>query len=168
MTDTLIQKKQTQRKALLRALHALADGREGFTITPMQYLALGSQIGIGEETGHTIRYLVSKGLLAFKPASEAVALTHNGIDQVERQSQGSTFSDQEVTRKKLKALSDRILRVLKGKHTKIQMEELKEALPEFSDLPDSDWYSVINDLLSDNMIDARVVRSGIYDAVGAA
>ena len=48
------------------------------------------------------------------------------------------------------------------------MEELKEGLPDFSDLPDSDWYVTINDLLSDGMIDARVVRSGIYDAVGAA
>jgi hypothetical protein len=60
-----------------------------------------------------------------------------------------------------------MLSVLKGKHTKIQMEELKEALPQFVELPDSDWHAIINDLLSDGMIEAGIVRSGIYGAIGA-
>jgi hypothetical protein len=54
-----------------------------------------------------------------------------------------------------------MLSVLKGKHTKIQMEELKEALPQFVELPDSDWHAIINDLLSDGMTEAGIVRSGI-------
>lgn len=71
-------------------------------------------------------------------------------------------------RTQLETLPDRILGVLNGKTTKIQMEELKEHLPDFRDLPDADWYAIINDLLTDGMINARVVRSGIYDAIGAA
>jgi len=169
MEDNLIEKKRTQRKTLLRGLYGLVDGREGFTIAPMQYLALGSQIGIQQDvTGQTVRFLVSEGLLEYKPASEAVALTHKGIVEVERQSEEVTPELERQRRTQLKTLPDRILGVLKEKSTKIQTDELKAGLPDFRDLPDSDWYAAINDLLSDGMIDARVVRSGIYDAIGAA
>lgn len=166
MVDSLIEQKRAQRKALLRALYGLVDGREGFTITPMQYFALGTQIGLQQDvTGQTVRFLASEGLLEYKPASEAVALTHNGVVEVERQRNESAAESQKA---QLEALPQLILSVLRHKLTKLQMEELKESLPDFSDLPDSDWYVTINDLLSDGMIDARVVRSGIYDAVGAA
>lgn len=166
MVDSLIEQKQGQRKALLRALYGLVHGREGFTITPMQYFALGTQIGLQQDvTGQTVRFLASEGLLEYKPASEAVALTHNGVVEAERQRNQSAAESQKA---QLEALPQLILGVLRHKLTTIQMEELKESLPDFSDVPDSDWYATINDLLSDGMIDARVVRSGIYDAVGAA
>ncbi len=169
MEDSLIDNKRTQRKALLRGLYVLVGGREGFAITPKQYLALGSQIGLQQDgTGQTIRFLVSEELLEYKPASEAVAFTHQGIVEVERQLDEVTPESQRKRQTQLKMLPDLILGVLKEKSTKIQMEELKDGLPDFRDLPDSDWYAVISDLLSDGMIDARVVRSGIYDAIGAA
>ena len=41
MEDSIIEKKRAQRKALLRGMYGLVDGREGFTITPMQYFAVG-------------------------------------------------------------------------------------------------------------------------------
>jgi hypothetical protein len=169
MEDSLIEKKREQRKALLRGLYGTVDGREGFTIAPMQYFALGSQIGLERDvTGQTVRFLVSEGLLEYKPASEAVALTHNGVVEVERQSDESTPESQRKQQAQLKVLPDRILSVLKQKRTTIQMEELKKCLPDFADLPDSDWYAIINDLLSEDMINANVARSGIYDAIGAA
>jgi hypothetical protein len=169
MEDSLIEKRRAQRKAILRGLYGLVEGREGFTITPMQYLALGTQIGLEHDaTGQTVRFLVSEGLLAYKPASEAVALTHNGVVEVERQSDEPTLESQRKQQAQLKALRERILSVLKQKATKIQMEELKKGLSDFADLPDSDWYAIINDLLSDNMISASVVRSGFHSTIGAA
>jgi len=169
MEDSLIEQKRAQRKALLRGMYGLVDGREGFTITPMQYFALGTQIGLQpDDTGQMIRFLVSEGLLEYKPASEAVALTHKGVVEVESQSDEVTLGSQQKRQVQLNALPDRMLGVLKKKPTKIQMEELKESLPDFSDVADSDWYATLNDLLSDGMIDARVIRSGLYDAIGAA
>jgi pyrimidine deaminase RibD-like protein len=166
MVDSPIEQKRAQRKALLRALYVSVEGREGFAITPMQYFAIGAQVGLQQDvTGQTVRFLASEGLLEYKPASESVALTHNGVVEVERQSNGLPADSREA---QLGALPQRILSVLRHKRTKIQMEELKESLPDFSDVPDSDWYATINDLLSEGMIEARVVRSGIYDAVGAA
>ena len=84
MEDSLIEKKQAQRKKLLRALYGIVDGREGSAITPMQYFALGSQVGINQDVaGQIVRFLVSEGLLAMKPASGAVSLTHKGVVEVE-------------------------------------------------------------------------------------
>ena len=169
MENSLIEKKHAQRKALLRGIYGLVDGREGFTITPMQYFALGTQMGLQRDvTGHTVRFLVLEGLLEYKPASEAVALTHKGVVEVERQSDEVTPESQRKREAQLKALPDRILGILKEKPTKIQIEELKEGLPEFADLSDPDWYVVINDLLSDGLINAGVARSGIYGVIGAA
>ena len=169
MKDDLVEKREAQRKALLRGMYGLVDGREGFTIAPMQYFALGTQIGFQEDvTGQTVRFLVSEGLLEYKPASQAVALTHKGVVEAERQSDEVSPESQLKRQEQLKALPDCILGVLKTKPTKIQMEELKCILPDFGDLPDSDWYAVINDLLSDGMINAGVARSGIYGAIGAA
>jgi pyrimidine deaminase RibD-like protein len=91
MESGQIEKKRQQRKTFLRALYGLVDGREGFTITPMQYFALGSQIGLDRDvTGQTVRFLVSEGLLAHKPASEVVAFTRNGVAEVERQTDEQT------------------------------------------------------------------------------
>jgi hypothetical protein len=168
MEESLIEKKRTQRKALLRGMYGLTDGREGFTITPMQYFALGTQIGLQQDvTGQTIRFLVSAGLLEYKPASQAVALTHKGVVEVERQPEEATPESQQKRQEQLKALPHRILGILKETPTKIQMEELKGGLSDFGDLPDSDWYAVIKNLLSDGMINAGVVRSGIHGAIGA-
>jgi hypothetical protein len=69
---------------------------------------------------------------------------------------------------RIKALAEHILAVLKMQSRQIQLEELKAAIAEFDDLPDSDWYSAINDLLSDGMIVVGIVRSGLYGAIGAA
>jgi TIR domain len=169
MEDSLIGMKRAQRKALLRGMYGLVDGREGFTITPMQYFTLGTQIGLQQDVaGQTVRFLVSEGLLEYKPASQAVALTHKGVVEIESQSDEVTPESQRKRQAQLSALPDRILGILKEKSTKIQMEELKEGLPDFGDLSDSDWYAVINDLLSDGMINAGVARSGIYGAIGAA
>jgi pyrimidine deaminase RibD-like protein len=78
-------KRRVQRRALLLALYEAAEGRERFNIAPIQYLALASQIGLDQEvTGQTIRFLVSDGLLAYKPASEVVSLTHQGVIEAEQ------------------------------------------------------------------------------------
>src|SRR5438477_2477494 len=67
-----------------------------------------------------------------------------------------------------KMLPERILDVLRDKRTKLQFEDLKNCLPEFSDLPDSDWYATINDLSSDGMVGASLVRTGMDGTVRAA
>ena len=132
MEASLIEKKRAQRKALLRGMYGFVDGREGFTVTPMQYFALGTQIGLQQDvTGQTVRFLVSEGLLEYKPASEAVALTHEGVVEVESQSDEVTPESQQKRESRLKALPDRILGILKKKPTKIQMEELKKGLSDF-------------------------------------
>ncbi len=74
------------------------------------------------------------------------------------------MSDDPIT----KMLPERILDVLQDKRAKIQFEELKNSLPEFSDLPDSDWYATIEDLSSDGVIQASLVRTGIDGTVRAA
>jgi hypothetical protein len=59
MVDSLIEQKRAQRKALLRALYGLVEGREGFAITPMQYFALGAQVGLQQDViGQTVRFLL--------------------------------------------------------------------------------------------------------------
>src|SRR5437899_2101690 len=117
--DSLIAEKREQRKALLRALYGLVDGREGFTIPPMQYFALGSQVGLDRDvTGQTVRFLVSEGLLEYKPASEAVSLTHKGVLEAERQSAETRQDGGQVPDTKIKALAARILMVLRAKSRK--------------------------------------------------
>ena len=86
MEDSLIVRKREQRRALLRALYGLVDGREGLSIAPMKYLAFGTQIGIQPDVAaQIVAYLASEGFLEYKPASEAIALTHKGAAEVERQ-----------------------------------------------------------------------------------
>jgi hypothetical protein len=87
MEGSLVEKKRAQRRALLGALYGFVNGREGFSIAPMQYFLMGTQIGLqSDDTGQMIRFLVSEGLLEYKPASEAVALIHKGVVEVEYQS----------------------------------------------------------------------------------
>ena len=86
MEDSLIVRKREQRRALLRALYGLVDGREGLSIAPMKYLAFGTQIGIQPDVAaQIVASLASEGFLEYKPASEAIALTHKGAAEVERQ-----------------------------------------------------------------------------------
>jgi pyrimidine deaminase RibD-like protein len=166
MENSLIEARQRERSALLQALSEFVDGHEGARITPMQYIALGAQIGLPQDvTGRTVRFLVSEGLLEYKPASEAVGFTHKGIVEVERLSEASA-SYRRIARPE--SLAEGILRVLRSMPAKIQMEELKENLPEFSDVPDPDWYLAIDTLLSEGTIKAGVVRSGAQGAMGAA
>jgi pyrimidine deaminase RibD-like protein len=161
---------------MTRDFNAINEGRRVPSHTYYEGVALGieAHCDLTKRFWHyakrLLKQLQARGDNAklHKPASEAIAPTHKGIVEVERQSDKSTPESHKKRQKQLKALPDRILDVLKQKRTRIQMEELKEGLPDFSDLPDSDWYSTINDLLSDGMIDARVIRSGIYDAIGAA
>ena len=68
----------------------------------------------------------------------------------------------------LKNLPNAILQVLKKDGKKSRIEDLRASLPSFRDLPDGNWFAVINDLLTDGMINAHVVRSGLYNAIGAA
>jgi hypothetical protein len=69
--DLLVQRKQEQRRKLLRALYGLSNGKEGFTIAPMNYIAIGSQVGVGkEEVLEAVRFFVSEKLLVFKSARE--------------------------------------------------------------------------------------------------
>src|SRR5271156_2520399 len=115
MKDDLVEKRQAQRRALLSALYGFVNGREGFSIAPMQYFSMGTQIGLQpDDTGQTIRFLVSEGMLEYKRASEAVALTHKGAVEVERQSNESSAASQT---RKLAGLPERILNVLRHKGT---------------------------------------------------
>jgi hypothetical protein len=77
---------QERREAFLHGLYGVVGGREGHTIPPMQFLALGSQIGLSkDEVGQILRYLLSEDFIKQKPASEAIALTHKGVLVVEKQ-----------------------------------------------------------------------------------
>ena len=85
--------KQERRGAFLYGLYDLVGGREGTTVSPMQFLALGSQLGFSkDDVGQMLRYLSSEGFIKQKPASEAIALTHQGVLVVEKQI-GTTSPD---------------------------------------------------------------------------
>ncbi len=67
-----------------------------------------------------------------------------------------------------RSLQDQILRSLKASDRKLQLKELRDRLPVFQDLPDAEWYAVIQDLHSDGMIEAGLLRTGAYGEVRAA
>jgi hypothetical protein len=69
---------------------------------------------------------------------------------------------------KLKKLSDYILNVLRESQEYLQLEALKAALPEFVEISDGDWYSVLKDLESDALINARFITTGIDNAIRGA
>jgi TIR domain len=72
------------RQAFLRSLHGLANGREDATISPMQFLQAGAEIGLDNDSvGQTIRYFLAENVIKQKPASQAIALTHKGVLEVE-------------------------------------------------------------------------------------
>jgi TIR domain len=72
------------RQAFLRGLHDLVNGREDATISPMQFFEAGAQIGLDNDSvGQMIRYFLAENLIKRKPASEAIALTHEGVLEVE-------------------------------------------------------------------------------------
>jgi hypothetical protein len=73
------------REAFLQQLYDIVRGREGATISPMQFFQVGLEVGLSNESiGQAMRHLLSEGFLEQKPASEAVALTHKGVLEVER------------------------------------------------------------------------------------
>src|SRR4029077_9956772 len=118
MDDLLIHRKQEQRRKLLRALYGLSNAKEGFTIPPMNYIGIGSQVGLSkEEVLESVRFFVSEGTLVFKPASEAVALTHKGVVTVE-ESSAQMAAEQ---RKKLDVLPDKITAVLESAADTLQL-----------------------------------------------
>src|SRR5579859_1832138 len=109
--DLLVGRKQEQRRKLLRALYGLSNGKEGFAIAPMNYVAIGSQVGVGkEEVLEAVQFFVSEGLLSYRPASEAVALTHKGVVTVEQNS--ATIAAERSNR--LERLPDKITAVLES------------------------------------------------------
>jgi hypothetical protein len=72
------------RQAFMRSLHDLVNGREDTTISPMQFFQAGAQIGLDNDSvGQMIRYFLAENVIKQKPASEAIALTHKGVLEVE-------------------------------------------------------------------------------------
>lgn len=111
----------------------------------MNYIGIGSQVGLSkEEVLESIRFFVSEGTLVFKPASEAVALTHRGIVAVEN----TSTQMQSEQRKKLEALPDKITAVLESAADTLQLMQLRAALPEYKDFPDADWFEALKSLRS--------------------
>lgn len=143
--DPLIQRKQEQRVRLMRALYGYVDGKEGRSIPPQQWLLLGERAAIPkDETPEVMRFLLSDGLVANKPASQAVCLTHQGIIFVE--DHASRLAAERNS--KLAVLPSKILAVLESAGDTLQLVQLRSALPEFKELPDEDWLSALNDLRS--------------------
>lgn len=84
--DDLIKKRQSDRLEFLSSIYRRTNGREGYRLSPAEFLGIGSDLGLpGEEITQIIRFLLSEGLITQKPASEAIALTHKGVLEVERQ-----------------------------------------------------------------------------------
>ncbi len=74
------------RQGFLQRLYDIVDGREGPTISPMQFLQVGSQLGLSEDAvNQMIRQFLSDGVIKRKPSSEVVAFTLKGVNEVERQ-----------------------------------------------------------------------------------
>jgi pyrimidine deaminase RibD-like protein len=144
-----------------------ADGSIEWSVIPLRLTASGHEFAEAMGNSKALQSLKKNFVGASITKIRDVAVAIFNVE-VERRSDESNLESHRKRQAQLKALPARILSVLIQKPVKIQIEELKDSLLEFSDLPDSDWYATINDLLSDGMIDARVVRSGIYDAVGAA
>jgi pyrimidine deaminase RibD-like protein len=72
---------------------------------------------------------------------------------------------QKVRENNSNTLPARILSVLKRERRKINLQDLKQSIPESSDVPDSDWYGVLNDLVSDGLADAKFVRTGMDEVI---
>jgi hypothetical protein len=69
---------------------------------------------------------------------------------------------------KLKKLPDYILNALSKSQEHLQLDGLKAQLPEFEEVSDDDWYSVLKDMESDSLIQAHFIRTGIADKIRAA
>lgn len=144
-----------------------ADGSIEWSVIPLRLTASGHEFAEAMGNSKVLQTLKKSFVGASLNTMRDVAVAIFNV-KVENPSGESSPESQRKRQAQLEALPDRILSVLSKKSTKIQMEELKESLPDIGDLPDSDWYAIINDLLSDGTIDAGVVRSGIHDMIGAA
>jgi hypothetical protein len=163
--DPLIQRKQEQRASLLRALYGYVDGKEGWSISPQQWLALAERVGIPkEEISEVIRYMLSARLLVNKPASQAVALTHEGIVTVEKDHEQRTHDRS----KKLEALPGKITAVLQSTQDTLQLMQLRAALPDYKELPDEDWFEVLKNLKSKGIVTFEVAGSSVGQSVSTA
>jgi len=66
-------------------------------------------------------------------------------------------------------LASAILNVLNGRFPdKLQVHDLKAALPQFSGVGDQDWLRAIDALHSEGQIDGKFMRSGMVNALQAA
>lgn len=163
--DVLIQRKQDQRRKLLRALYGLSNGKEGSTIAPMNYIAIGSQVGVGkEEALEAIRFFVSEGLLAFKPASEAVALTHKGVVAVEQDA--ATMAAERS--KRLERLPDKITAVLESAPDTLNLIQVRAALPEYRDLDDADFFEALKVLRAKGIVSTETAAGSVGQPVNIA
>jgi pyrimidine deaminase RibD-like protein len=167
MDSNPIEKRGASQRELLRGLYDLVHGCADFHVKPAEYLELGCRLGLHPQvTKEAIDYLVSEELLAYCPAfKDSVSLTHKAISEVEHRKDEPNDMPRQP---EIAILPEFILGVLKDKRSKIQIEELKAALPDFDHVPDSDWYTIIKDLVSDGMMTAGLVPSGIHGTVGAA
>jgi serine/threonine protein kinase len=163
--DVLIQRKQEQRSQLLRAIYGFADGKEGFTIAPMNYIAAGSQVGVNkEETLEAIRFFVSQELLVFKPASEAIALTHKGIVTVEENA--ATIAAER--NKRLERLPDKITAVLESAPDTLNLKQVRAALPEYRDLDDADFFKALKVLSARGIVSTETGAGSVGQLVNTA
>ena len=165
--DPLIRRKQEQRRKLLRALYGLSNGKEGFTIAPINYVAIGSQVGVlKEEVLEAVQFFVSEGLLSYKPASEAVALTHKGA-QAPIVEQNSTTIAAERS-KRLEGLPDKITAVLESASDTLNLIQVRAALSEFRDLDDVDFFEALKALRARGIVSAEIAAGSVGQPVNTA
>ncbi|MGI9102514.1 MAG: hypothetical protein ACR2IF_08725 [Terriglobales bacterium] len=82
---TYLEQKQAQRADFLRMFYGLGKGAEGVRLSPTQWRGIGQHYSIPEDQLFDIvKYWVGEGVLVFKPASEALSLTHKGVVTAEK------------------------------------------------------------------------------------
>jgi serine/threonine protein kinase len=163
--DLLVGRKQEQRRKLLRALYGLSNGKEGYAIAPMNYVAIGSQVGVGkEEVLEAVQFFVSEGLMSYRPASEAVALTHKGVVTVEQNS--ATIAAERSNR--LERLPDKITAVLESAPDTLNLIQVRAALPEYRDLDDADFFKALRVLSAREVVSTETAAGSFGQPVNTA
>jgi hypothetical protein len=131
----------------------------------MNYIAIGSQVGVGkEEVLEAVRFFVSEGLLAFKPASEAATLTHKGVVTVKQNA--ATIAAERS--KRLEGLPDKIAAVLENAPDTLNLIQVRTALPEYRDLDDVDFFEALKALRARGIASAETAAGSVGQPVNTA
>src|SRR5207302_816090 len=101
---------------------------------------------------------------SYRPASEAVALTHKGVVTVEQNS--ATIAAERSNR--LERLPDKITAVLESAPDTLNLVQVRAALSEYRDLDDADFFEALKVLSARGIVSTEAAAGSVGQRVNTA